>query len=109
MREEGGYQYIEDACKALGKKWELHVKNYGHGIEERLTGKHETAPWNKFSYGVSDRGASIRIPLAGGRGRQGLPRGPAPERQHGPVRRHPLDGGHRLQRAVTRVRTTDGW
>ena len=32
------------------------------GIEERLTGKHETAPWNKFSYGVSDRGASVRIP-----------------------------------------------
>ena len=32
------------------------------GIEDRLTGKHETAPWNKFSYGVSDRGSSIRIP-----------------------------------------------
>ena len=32
------------------------------GIEERLTGKHETAPWNKFSYGVSDRGSSLRIP-----------------------------------------------
>jgi glutamine synthetase len=64
MREDGGYQYIENACKALGKKWEVHVKNYGHGIEDRLTGHHETAPWNKFSYGVSDRGASIRIPLA---------------------------------------------
>ena len=38
MREEGGYQFIENACKALGKKWELHVKNYGHGIEDRLTG-----------------------------------------------------------------------
>ena len=51
------------ACKALEKNWEVHVKNYGHGIEDRLTGHHETAPWNKFSYGVSDRGASIRIPL----------------------------------------------
>ncbi len=39
-----------------------HVKHYGHGIEERLTGSHETAPWNEFSYGVSDRGASVRIP-----------------------------------------------
>ena len=28
----------------------------------RLTGEHETAPYNKFSYGVSNRGASIRIP-----------------------------------------------
>ena len=35
---------------------------YGHGIEDRLTGLHETAPWNEFSYGVSDRGASVRIP-----------------------------------------------
>ena len=33
-----------------------------HDIESRLTGAHETAPWNKFSYGVSNRGASIRIP-----------------------------------------------
>ena len=33
-----------------------------HDIESRLTGAHETAPYNKFSYGVSNRGASIRIP-----------------------------------------------
>ena len=57
-----GYESVEKAVKALGAKWELHVKNYGHGIEERLTGKHETAPWNKFSYGIADRGASIRVP-----------------------------------------------
>jgi glutamine synthetase len=56
------YADVEAACKAIGKKLELHVTNYGAGIEERLTGHHETAPWNKFSYGVSHRGASIRIP-----------------------------------------------
>jgi glutamine synthetase len=56
------YAAVEKACQAIGKKVDLHVKNYGHGIEERLTGKHETAPYNKFSYGVSNRGASIRIP-----------------------------------------------
>jgi glutamine synthetase len=28
-----------------------------------LTGKHETAAITDFSYGVSDRGASIRIPV----------------------------------------------
>ena len=39
-----------------------HVKNYGHGIEDRLTGAHETAPWTEYSYGVSNRGASVRIP-----------------------------------------------
>ncbi len=37
-------------------------KVYGYGIEGRLTGLHETAPWNEFSYGVSNRGASVRIP-----------------------------------------------
>ena len=31
-------------------------------IEHRLTGLHETAPWTHYSYGVSDRGASVRIP-----------------------------------------------
>ncbi|MEV6315182.1 glutamine synthetase [Streptomyces sp. NPDC051776] len=62
MRE--GYDPIITACKALGDgdKPELHVQNYGIGIESRLTGLHETAPWNEFSYGVSDRGASVRIP-----------------------------------------------
>jgi len=60
MRED--YKAIIAACEAIGKKVDLHVSNYGHGIEERLTGKHETAPYNKFSYGVSNRGASIRIP-----------------------------------------------
>ena len=55
-----------DACvraaEALGKRHELHIANYGHGIEERLTGRHETAPWDVYTYGVSDRGASVRIP-----------------------------------------------
>ncbi len=56
------YDSIIAACEALGKNWEEHVHNYGFGIENRLTGLHETAPWNEFSYGVSDRGASVRIP-----------------------------------------------
>ena len=29
-----------------------------------LTGKHETASIDDFTYGVSDRGASIRIPVS---------------------------------------------
>ena len=62
MREDTNMKAIEAACKAIGKKVDLHVKNYGHDIESRLTGAHETAPYNVFSYGVSNRGASIRIP-----------------------------------------------
>ena len=62
MREDGGYDAIIAGCEALGKNAELHVKNYGEGIEDRLTGEHETQRYDMFSYGVSDRGASIRIP-----------------------------------------------
>jgi glutamine synthetase len=60
MRES--YDAVINAAEALGKNWEEHVHQYGFGIEHRLTGLHETAPWNEFSYGVSNRGASVRIP-----------------------------------------------
>ena len=60
MRES--YQPVVDACEALGKNIEEHIKNYGPGNENRLTGEHETQRIDQFSYGVSDRGASIRIP-----------------------------------------------
>jgi glutamine synthetase len=60
MRES--YRAITAACEAIGKNYMDLVMNYGDGIQDRLTGAHETAPWDKFSYGVSDRGASIRIP-----------------------------------------------
>ena len=53
---------IITACEALGKRVDEHIEGYGDGIEQRLTGQHETAPYNVFNYGVSDRGASVRIP-----------------------------------------------
>ena len=56
------YDAIITACEALGKKADFHIQHYGAGIEQRLTGLHETAPWTEYSYGVSDRGASVRIP-----------------------------------------------
>ena len=56
-----GYDAIIDACEAVGANPEL-INHYGDGIKDRLTGALVTAPWNKFSYGVSDRGSSIRIP-----------------------------------------------
>ena len=65
--------------------------NYGAGIEDRLTGLHETAPWNEFSYGVSDRGASVRIPWQVEVDKKGYIEDRRPERQHGPVRRDPPD------------------
>ena len=41
-----------------------HIDVYGADNHLRLTGKHETQSIDSFSYGVSDRGASIRIPIA---------------------------------------------
>ncbi len=58
----GNYDAIIAACEALGKNVDEHISNYGDGIERRLTGAHETARYDVFSYGPSDRGASIRIP-----------------------------------------------
>ena len=40
-----------------------HIDVYGADNDQRLTGEHETQSINEFSYGVSDRGASIRIPI----------------------------------------------
>ena len=48
--------------KAFEKNLMDHIAVYGPDNDKRLTGKHETAPWNKFSYGIADRGASIRVP-----------------------------------------------
>lgn len=62
MRTVGGKDYFEALMKAFDKNLMDHINVYGPDNDKRLTGKHETAPWNKFSYGVADRGASIRVP-----------------------------------------------
>ncbi|CAN0164248.1 unnamed protein product, partial [Discosporangium mesarthrocarpum] len=60
MRKEGGYGAIIEAIEKLGEKHAEHIAAYGEGNERRLTGRHETASIDKFSYGVANRGASIR-------------------------------------------------
>jgi len=71
MRAPGGITAIVAACEALARRVKEHIAAYGEGIEQRLTGEHETAPYSKFSYGVSDRGASVRIPAAVAREERG--------------------------------------
>lgn len=62
MREDGGYEkFIKPALEKLGAKHDLHINAYGEGNDQRLTGKHETAPITEFRWGVADRGASCRI------------------------------------------------
>ena len=63
MREKGGIEVINSACEKLSKKHNEHINVYGAHNEQRLTGKHETCSISEFRYGVSDRGASIRIPM----------------------------------------------
>ena len=60
MREN--YDACIAAADALAERHDLHIANYGFGIEERLTGLHETCSYKEYRYGVSDRGASVRIP-----------------------------------------------
>jgi glutamine synthetase len=63
-REPGGIKVIEEAMKKLARRHDEHIKVYGAHNEERLTGLHETAPIHEFRFGISDRGASVRIPMA---------------------------------------------
>jgi len=64
MREVGGKDMIEGICDTFSFYHEEHINNYGSDNEKRLTGLHETQSIDKFTYGVSDRGASIRIPVS---------------------------------------------
>lgn len=63
MRDIGGEENMKAICEAFGDHIEEHIAVYGADNDKRLTGKHETQSINKFSYGVSDRGASIRVPV----------------------------------------------
>jgi len=62
MRAAGGYADILGAIDCLKEKHHEHITVYGVGNERRLTGMHETASIDQFSFGVANRGASIRIP-----------------------------------------------
>ena len=68
MREENGWGKIMLAMERLGApgKQEEHIQAYdisgGEDNKRRLTGAHETAPITQFSFGVANRGCSVRIP-----------------------------------------------
>ncbi|PRH85626.1 glutamine synthetase [Labrys okinawensis] len=62
MREVGGKAYFEALMAAFAANKDAHIAVYGPDNHLRLTGKHETASIDTFSWGVADRGASIRVP-----------------------------------------------
>jgi len=64
IRDKGGEEFIKGVCEKFRASHTDHISVYGSDNDQRLTGLHETQSIHKFSYGVSDRGSSIRIPIA---------------------------------------------
>ena len=64
LRDEGGEDYFKSLMDAFEKNRDAHIAAYGPDNHLRLTGLHETQSIDKFSYGVADRGASVRVPHA---------------------------------------------
>jgi glutamine synthetase len=63
-RSPGGLEVImKDHLPKLEAAHKDHILLYGEGNSQRLTGKHETATVDKFTYKEGHRGASIRIPV----------------------------------------------
>ena len=73
MRDNNGITEINRVIENLSS--DIHhqqcLQAYGEFNELRLTGKYETSTIDKFSYGVANRAASVRIPtstIANGKG-----------------------------------------
>lgn len=64
LRTAGNKAAYDKVCEAFRPVVKEHIAVYGAYNDQRLTGAHETQSIDKFSFGVSDRGASIRIPIA---------------------------------------------
>ena len=62
MREEGGMKAIEAAMEKLSVRQKEHMAVYGEDNQLRMTGAHETSSYDKFSWGVANRGSSVRVP-----------------------------------------------
>ena len=59
--EKTGLELIDEAIMKLSKKHLEHMMVYGEGNRERMTGHHETASYDEFSFGRANRGRSVRI------------------------------------------------
>lgn len=65
LRTAGCKEKFDEICNKFSTPEAIQdcIANYGADNHMRLTGRHETQSIHKFSYGVSDRRASIRIPI----------------------------------------------
>lgn len=66
MRKPGGMKAIKEAIEKLSKQHERHIRAYdprdGEDNKRRLTGQFETSKITDFSWGIANRGVSVRIP-----------------------------------------------
>jgi glutamine synthetase len=62
IHERRAMDVITDACAKLQANHAEHMAVYGKDNEERMTGLHETSSMHECTWGISDRGRSIRIP-----------------------------------------------
>jgi glutamine synthetase len=60
-KDKTGLEYIHEAVEKLSAKHMEHMDIYGKDNDQRLSGAHETSPYDEFSVGVGNRGSSVRI------------------------------------------------
>ena len=63
MRELGGLEEIKSGCEKLDHTHLDHMEVYGSENEQRMSWRHETSLMDKFTWSISNRGYSVRIPL----------------------------------------------
>jgi glutamine synthetase len=63
MRENGTKELFESYMNDLSKTHLEDMKSYGDDNHLRMTGELETSSAHTFSWGISDRGCSVRIPV----------------------------------------------
>ena len=61
-RGDGGLSEIYTMMDKLSLKHDDHMMVYGKYNKNRMSGIHETSSYDKFTYGVANRQASVRIP-----------------------------------------------
>lgn len=66
MRESGDKNYFDAIFKIFSSDIIRHIENYGSNNNLRLTGEYGTQSIDKFTWGISDRSASIRVPKSVG-------------------------------------------
>ena len=60
-KDKTGLEYIYEAVEKLSAKHMEHMDIYGKDNDQRLSGAHETSPYDEFSVGVGNRGSSVRV------------------------------------------------